>query len=224
MNYNYDKDNKERLPLAYYRKIYRGMSPEAIAKRTGLIYNKDDTTFSVELLGERYRISHPDFRMLREPHDGAGDTFLSKRANVQILLLRFMTAGSAAAKGSRFLTFREVPWGEVYFRQFEGRCLKRLAYGFASDPEAFAEAMERMHATKLSYGDISYELGFFGNLKVRLILWAGDDEFPPASQILFSDNFITAFTHGEDLVVAADIILDYLGGRKASCPQSVTAD
>ena len=47
-------------------------------------------------------------------------------------------------------------------------------------------------------------------LFVRLILWAGDDEFPPSAQILFSDNFPAAFTQGEDMAVVGDVTIDML--------------
>lgn len=47
-------------------------------------------------------------------------------------------------------------------------------------------------------------------LQVRLILWEGDDEFPPSAQILFSDNFPVAFTQGEDMAVVGDVTIDML--------------
>ena len=41
---------------------------------------------------------------------------------------------------------------------------------------------------------------------VRFTLWEGDDEFPAAAQILFSDNFPDAFA-AEDRVVVCEYIL-----------------
>ena len=41
---------------------------------------------------------------------------------------------------------------------------------------------------------------------MQLFVWAGDDEFPPSAQILYSDNFAEGFT-AEDRVVAADILI-----------------
>ncbi len=40
-------------------------------------------------------------------------------------------------------------------------------------------------------------------------LWTGDDEFPPASQILFEDNFPYAY-QAEDLAVVGDISITTL--------------
>ena len=38
------------------------------------------------------------------------------------------------------------------------------------------------------------------------MIYAGDEEFPPSSQILYSDNFASAFS-AEDRVVAGDILI-----------------
>ena len=39
--------------------------------------------------------------------------------------------------------------------------------------------------------------------------WEGDDEFPPSSQILFSDNFPVSFA-AEDMAVMGDVIIGSL--------------
>ena len=135
---------------------------------------------------------------------------LEEKPNAKILVLRYLTEGGAAPSTGKFLTYREIPWGEVYFKQFQGRCLFRLAFGFGGKLDKFREIMERVGAQAISSGDVGYELEFMKGLFVRLILWAGDDEFPPSAQILFSDNFPAAFTQGEDMAVVGDVTMDML--------------
>ena len=55
-------------------------------------------------------------------------------------------------------------------------------------------------------GDAGFEFTLLGNYRLRMLLWAGDDEFPPSSQVLYSDNFETGFS-AEDRVVAGDILI-----------------
>ena len=45
--------------------------------------------------------------------------------------------------------------------------------------------------------------------RVRFLLWAGDEEFPPSAQILFSDNFPLCFK-AEDLAVVGDVAIGTL--------------
>ena len=72
--------------------------------------------------------------------------------------------------------------------------------------EAFRAAMEKMGAQPLSHGDAGYQVEFLPGLFMQILVWEGDDEFPPNSQILFSDNFPQVFA-AEDLVVCADVLI-----------------
>ena len=105
-----------------------------------------------------------------------------------------------------YKTYREMPWGEVYLRQFDGRCIKRLAFSYGNRLEQFEKTMERMQARKTKFGDCSYEVELVKNYFVQFILWEGDEEFPPSSQILFSDNFPTSFS-AEDMAVVGDVTI-----------------
>ena len=62
-----------------------------------------------------------------------------------------------------------------------------------------------MGAVPVKHGDAGYEFDLIGGYKMRILVWAGDDEFPPSAQVLYSDNF-TAFA-AEDRVVAGDILI-----------------
>ncbi len=64
-------------------------------------------------------------------------------------------------------------------------------------------------AVSVKHGDIAYEVEIFPEYKVQMILWEGDDEFPPSSQILFSDNFPVSF-QAEDMAVMGDVIIGSL--------------
>ena len=161
-------------------------------------------------MGVTYRITHPGYEVFHLDGEGAGWFPLEEKPNARILVLRFLTEGAAAPASGKFLTYREIPWGEVYFKQFQGRCIFRLAYGFGNKLEKFAAIMDKIGGTKLDFGDISYEFEFLNGLQLRMILWAGDDEFPPSAQILFSDNFPVAFVQGEDMAVVGDVSIDML--------------
>ena len=41
---------------------------------------------------------------------------------------------------------------------------------------------------------------------MQIMVYAGDDEFPPSAQVLYSDNFESGFA-AEDRVVAGDLLI-----------------
>ena len=210
MDFGYEKDSKERLPFEHYLKAYQDLNPEDISQRTGIPYDGETSSFTLRLMGVTCRITHPGYEVFHLDGEGAGWFPLEEKPNARILVLRFLTEGAAAPASGKFLTYREIPWGEVYFKQFQGRCIFRLAYGFGNKLEKFAAIMDKVGGTKLNFGDISYEFEFLNGLQLRMILWAGDDEFPPSAQILFSDNFPVAFVQGEDMAVVGDVSIDML--------------
>ena len=80
---------------------------------------------------------------------------------------------------------------------------------FSKRLQDFKEIMEHIHAVPVDHGDIAYQVEIFPGYVVQMILWEGDDEFPPSSQILFSDNFPVSFA-AEDMAVMGDVIIGSL--------------
>lgn len=209
MNLDYDKDSKERVPYEHYMGLYQNLKPEEISGRTGIPYDEERKVFTLRLMGITYEVSWDDYQV-RHVGGGYGYYPLEDAVNARILVLRFLVEGAIGASTGKFLTYREIPWGQVYFKQFQGRCLMRLAFGFGNNLEKFREIMEKIGAGRIPYGDAGYEFEFLNDLKLRFILWEGDDEFPPSAQILFSDNFPAAFTQGEDMAVVGDVSINML--------------
>ena len=88
----------------------------------------------------------------------------------------------------------------------------RLAGSFGHNLEGFKKSCESLNGTPAGVGDASYDIKFMDGLTVRLILWEADDEFPAAAQVLFSDNFPSAFS-AEDIAYVGDILINAMKGR-----------
>ncbi|HIR64818.1 MAG TPA: DUF3786 domain-containing protein, partial [Candidatus Faecousia faecigallinarum] len=50
---------------------------------------------------------------------------------------------------------------------------------------------------------------FLGPYAMEILLWAGDEEFPPSAQLLYTENFAQGFAP-EDRVVAGDILINHI--------------
>ena len=204
----YGKDSKERLPWEHYLSQYQEADPKEIAERLGISYDEEQKYFTLKFLGTVYQISWPDFQVTHEADD-MGFYPLETMTYARTLTIRFLLNGAKASGTGKFKTYREMPWGEVYLRQFDGRCIKRLAFSYGNRIKDFQAIMEHMHCVPVKHGDIAYQLEIFPDYLVQMILWEGDDEFPPSSQILFSDNFPISF-QAEDMAVMGDVIIGSL--------------
>lgn len=204
---DYAKNSKEDIPFGQYMEQYKAMDPLECASRTGVPYDEETRCFTLRMLQKEYQISWPELNITRTDQTDTDYAVLENEVPAKILALRFLLHGVCSETTGKFLTYREVPSGEVYFRQFSGRCLARLAYGFGFKPDKLKNAFERLGAKPLKNGDVSYELEIIDRHYVQFILWVGDDEFPPNAQMLFSDNFPLSFLP-EDLAVVGDISIN----------------
>ena len=202
----YAKDSKERMPYEHYMALFQKANPFDISNKVQIPYDVEAKSFTLRLMNCDYQITWPDFQ-IKHLEEGTGYYPLEDMHSAKILILRYLLEGSSVPTKGKFYTYRELPWGDVYFRQFQGRCLMRLAFGFVSKLDKFSSALEKLGARKITDGDCSYEVEFLDGMFVRFILWEGDDEFPPSAQILFSDNFTPASFSAEDLAVVGDITI-----------------
>ena len=191
------ENQKEEVPFAHYEGLFRASNPEDVQKRLKTV-KWDGEKVYVNLLGEEYAISHPDCGIRHL--DG------EPSRTVQTFLLRYLLEGRDIPWLGRWKTFRELPWGEMYVKPFTGRALSRAAFTFGARLDDFRAACEKLGAVRVERGDAGYQFDLIGNYKMQILVWEGDEEFPPNAQILYSDNFAEGFT-AEDRVVAADILI-----------------
>ena len=192
------ENHKEEVPFAHYEERFRAMDAAEAAARTGAMW--DGKEFYVNLLGREFAISHPDYA-LRSLDGGA---LLPLPA--QTFLLRYLLESKAVGWNGEWKTFREMPWGEMYIKPYTGRVLTRAAFTFGTRVAAFRAAAEKMGATAVPHGDAGYQFELVPGYWMRILVWEGDEEFPPNAQVLYSDNFAEGFA-AEDRVVAGDILI-----------------
>ncbi len=192
------ENHKEEVPFSYYEGLFRELNPEEAASRTGAKW--DGKEFYVNLIGREFAISHPDYAIR------ALDGGMLLPLPAQTFLLRYLLESKEVAWSGEWKTFREMPWGEMYIKPYTGRVLTRAAFTFGTRVAAFKAACEKMGAAKVAHGDAGYQFRLIGGYEMQILVWEGDEEFPPNAQILYSDNFVDGFT-AEDRVVAGDILI-----------------
>ena len=195
------ENHKEEVPFAHYEELFRDLDPREAAERTGA--NWDGKEFYVNLLGREFALSHPVYA-IRALDDGKLPPLPT-----QTFLLRYLLESKPAAWKGQWKTFREMPWGEMYIKPYTGRVLTRAAFTFGTRVAAFKAACEKMGAAPLNHGDAGYQFDLIGDFRMQILVWEGDEEFPPNAQILYSDNFAEGFA-AEDRVVAGDILISVI--------------
>lgn len=208
MNIPYEKNQKDRVPFETYKSRFAEADPTFLSSVSGVPYDEETGLFDVTLMSKKYTIHHPDFEVACLSKDTTYAPLLTD-IETKILLLRYLLEGRKAEFKGGFYAYADMPWGNHYNQVFQGRCVKRLAFSFGFQLEKFCRVMESIGGKKISAGDAGYEFAFLDDLRLQFMIWEGDEEFPPSAQILFSDNFSSAFT-GEDMAAVGDISIGTL--------------
>ena len=124
---NYEKDSKERMPWEHYTEEFGKADPAEIAGRLSIPYDEEKKELTLKFLGTVYQISWPDFQVTHDKDD-MGFYPLEEMHYAKILTIRFLLNGNISQGSGKFKTYREMPWGEVYLRQFDGRCILSLIH------------------------------------------------------------------------------------------------
>ena len=193
------ENHKEEVPFAHYEALFKDLNPQEVLERLPEV-GFDGGAFQVTLLGRGFSITYPGCEFSAK--DGGALPPLPTRT----FLLRYLLESKQVAFSGEWKTFREMPWGEMYIKPYTGRVLTRAAFTFGTRVAAFKAAAEKMGAVPLKHGDAGYQFDLIGPYRMQIMVWEGDDEFPPNAQVLYSDNFAEGFA-AEDRVVAGDILI-----------------
>jgi hypothetical protein len=128
----------------------------------------------------------------------------------QVLLLHYLN-GAVSSGGTRptgeWISFQDVPDGRFYMDAFIKRAKDPLLRTFGDKPERMTELTAKVYqASPLDYGDHSVTINALPLIRVALVLWEGDEEFPPDGNILFDRNIIQILS-AEDIAWLAGMIV-----------------
>ena len=193
------ENHKEEVPFSHYEGLFAKLDPQDAAARLQDV-RWDGKELYVNLLGKEYAITHPAYAIR------ALDDSKLPPLPTQTFLLRYLLEGKSVMSTGTWLTFREMPWGELYIKPYTGRVLTRAAFTFGTRIDAFRKAAVAMGAETVNHGDAGFRFRLIGGYEMQILVWEGDEEFPPNAQVLYSDNFADGFA-AEDRVVAGDILI-----------------
>lgn len=188
------------LVLKHTIKNFQQSNIDRILQMSNSTYNHDEQYFKIKFLNTFLKVQYPSGKILTESNKIINDTATN------ILILRFLTNAKGIKETKKYLTYKEVEGGYVYYPNFKSRTIKKFTDSYGKEIEKFKLYMENIGAEKLEIGDISYKVRFINDTYVVFVLWEGDEELEPSGNILFDAN-ISYYFNAEDLAVVPEIIL-----------------
>ncbi|MBN1105628.1 MAG: DUF3786 domain-containing protein [Deltaproteobacteria bacterium] len=189
-----------------------GATPDLLARLAGAEIRKESAesvSLLVPFLNDEVSVTWDDLRF-QSTRSGQEPPIQQ-----QILLLHYLkgawASGGAVATG-QWISFQEIPDGRFYMDAFQRRAKNPLVQAFGEKPERLIGiAGDAYGAVPLDQGDFSVVVKVLPLVPMALVLWRGDEEFPPEGNILFDRN-ISAILSAEDIAWLAGMVVYPLAG------------
>ncbi len=133
----------------------------------------------------------------------------------QVLVLHYLLGCQGTKVEGQWVAYQEIPDGRFYLDAFVQRAKNPLLKAFGDNPELMSELAGSLYDAKpFDHGDVSVVVSALPKAPVALIIWKGDEEFPPEANILF-DRSIQDILSAEDIAWLAGMVIYPLAGMAA---------
>ena len=164
----------------------KGLDPKDVEQRASVSYN--DGAYVLRSLGMEFSIS-PEGRTI-DNLSPEGEVLVKKFGYFfNHSALWYLVLAKDIALTGRHIKPQGLKGGEVFFRGTHVLPLDGLAGKYGADKDGFIEQARILGGKPLSgFGDAAVELLPLPRMPVTLILWLGDEEFPPRVDLLLDSS------------------------------------
>ena len=187
------------ITAARVRQLFAEYDQQALARKVGA--KLDGEYFYVDFLSERYRIH----RLTGDISRFHGDAWVEANSFGEVLTLMDLICDSREDRHPTGNWKNMRDFGHGFHQQLlEQR--DPWAERFQEQPEMFAKACEALGGEKYPLGDVAYAIPVFGDLRMLIQLWFGDEEFPAQLRYLWDENALQYLKY-ETMFYAVPLVL-----------------
>jgi len=179
---------------------------DVMVQNSGSEIVPDRSCIKLRFINQNYFIHYPSFEINSENGPEINPV-------VKVLLLHYMAQASGMPIGNKWISYKELPGGHIYYGPFTQRAVNPFIRLFKGCPEEFRFAAEKLGGIKGQGGDISMIIPVFPKIPINYVLWLGSDEFPASATILF-DASAASYLPTEDYAVICGVLLKELNKQR----------
>jgi len=198
------------------RKKLKQLLPEKVSESALLCFDRTNKCFTIKSFGQEFAISYPEGQVIFQGQD---KVLLS--LDWELILLNYLSSAKEMPLKNEWVSYRELPQGNVFFPHIRNNVLEVLGRFFSDcDKNLLRDVL-----TKLGFdftdtrADIAATAEFAPRVPVFIQFWEGEEDIPSSCQILF-DRTISEQMHIED-AAALCILVKGLVLKEYSLEQKV---
>jgi hypothetical protein len=175
---------------------------EELCRRSDSLFISENEQKAIRLsyLNSPYQVNLPDVSI-----DKIGDISTVELRD-KILILHYLLTASGRPLSGELISFKELGEGLAYYPTFAQRVVQPLITHFGSNPVVMLESTQMLGGIESGLGDFAVTISAFKKVPITLVVWRGDDEFPPNANVLF-DRYALEYLPLEDLIVLCQTVV-----------------
>jgi len=192
------------MAFASAQRLLKAMDPKQVAEQSAAEWHEGEGGGHLEItfLNQRYRVLLPDAAIRAE--SGEDPPLVRK-----VLILHYLIQAQGKELARRWVDFRSLPGGVVYYPVFRGRVIARLVRMFGQRPQELIAAAAPLGGRAIAMADWAVEIPAFPRVPVVLALWEASDEFAPEGAVMY-DDALPAYLQTEDAIIVCEEIFGAL--------------
>jgi hypothetical protein len=150
--------------------------PEDVCRRSGAQFDEASGAYLLAFLQERYRIvpSNREIEPVSGPIPAGGPSI-----DLQVILITYLLNAQEIPLADRLVAVGSLKGGKCFFQGAHGFPLDPLLAQYGRDAQGFLDRGLSLGAVQEEYGDVSVRFAALPRVPVVMVLWGGDEEFPP---------------------------------------------
>jgi hypothetical protein len=155
---------------------------EDVCRRSGAQFDEASRSYLMDFLQERYHIK-PNSRVI-EPVTGPIPAE-GPSVDLQVILLTYLLSAREIPLTDRLVAVGSLKGGKCFFQGPHSFPLDPLTEQYGSDIKGFLNRGLSLGGVQEGYGDVSVRFTALPRVPVIMVLWRGDEEFPPRLSVVF---------------------------------------
>jgi len=128
----------------------------------------------------------------------------------QVLVIHYLSAAVPVELTDQEIVFADIPDTRGYQDVYENRVIKRLCRTAGRTAEAFERAAQAIGGCRCpGEGDLAFRFDVLPRVSLRIVWFAGDEDFPPNAVFLFPSHVVHLLP-AEDIVVLSELVVGRL--------------
>jgi hypothetical protein len=206
-------DPSELDPLLWER--LRAADPETLCHNAQVQYEAEHRAYVVPFLNAEFLITPEDEKT--EPLDAP--LYPKVDFELCLALLHYLLEAEDIALTQKWISEKDIPSGETFFRGLHRLPTDTLIERFGADAKLFRATADLIGGTPVDLGDAAYRFEVLPRVPLLVILWEGDDEFEPALHILFDETVNTQLKALDTIFALTRVFCKTLLGAAAELPE-----